>query len=122
MCSEGFDAPRLRVVAYLTTVVTESRFLQGITRAIRMSMKRASLEPVPRYPSHVFAPADPLLMKYASSWSRAKPYLIRANESISPISNSSWISKGPILPMEAVDDGAGEVIRIRTAQLPNFLN
>ena len=29
MCAEGFDAPRLRVVAYLTTVVTRSRFVQG---------------------------------------------------------------------------------------------
>ena len=29
MCAEGFDAPRLRVVAYLTTVVTRTRFVQA---------------------------------------------------------------------------------------------
>jgi superfamily II DNA or RNA helicase len=40
MCAEGFDAPRIRVVAYLTTVVTRSRFLQAITRAVRMDGER----------------------------------------------------------------------------------
>ena len=54
MCSEGFDAPRLRVVAYLTTVVTKSRFLQAITRAVRMCAARSSLEQVPRDPSFIF--------------------------------------------------------------------
>ena len=51
MCAEGFDASRLRVVAYLTTVVTRSRFVQGITRAVRMCGDRAALESVPREPS-----------------------------------------------------------------------
>ncbi len=121
MCSEGFDAPRLRVVAYLTTVVTKSRFLQGITRAVRMSSARASLEAIPRNPSHVFAPADPLLMSYARSWSEAKPYLIKGNQSVSQIGGSSSSPKGPILPMEAVGDGAGEIIKMQTAELPQFL-
>ena len=44
MCAEGFDAPRLRVVAYLTTVVTRSRFVQGITRAVRMTPELAARE------------------------------------------------------------------------------
>ena len=65
MCAEGFDAPRLRVVAYLTTVATRSRFIQGITRAVRLCSERANLEASPRDPSFVFAPADPLLMQYA---------------------------------------------------------
>ena len=121
MCSEGFDAPRLRVVAYLTTVVTKSRFLQGITRAVRMSTERASIEDIPREPSHVFAPADPILMEYARSWSESKPYLIKDNQSVTQIGSFSWISKGPILPMETVGDGAGEVIKMRTAELPKFL-
>ena len=69
MCAEGFDASRIRVVAYLTTVVTRSRFVQGITRAVRMCGERANLESIPREPSYVFAPADPLLMQYARSWS-----------------------------------------------------
>ena len=73
MCAEGFDASRLRVVAYLTTVVTRSRFVQGITRAVRMCAERAPLEAVPRDPSYVFAPADPLLMQYARSWSLSEP-------------------------------------------------
>ena len=121
MCSEGFDAPRIRVVAYLTTVATRSRFLQGITRAVRMPVSRASLEPIPRFPSHIFAPADPLLMEYARNWSIAKPYLIKANQSTTQIENGFALSKGPILPLEAVSDGAGEVITIRTAELPQFL-
>ena len=53
MCAEGFDAPRLRVIAYLTTVVTKSRFLQGITRAVRMTPELAAQEPTPRHPSFV---------------------------------------------------------------------
>ncbi len=121
MCSEGFDAPRLRVVVYLTTVVTKSRFLQGITRAVRMSSSRERKEPVPRNPSFVFAPADPLLMQHARSWSIAEPYLIRGNTSDSSIGLIPYPSRGPILPMEAVGDGAGEMIKMRTVELPIFL-
>ncbi len=121
MCSEGFNAPRLRVIAYLTTVVTKSRFIQGITRAVRMSTSRASVEPIPRNPSHVFAPADPLLMEYARSWAKTKPYLIKKNEPTCSIQKSSWISRGPTMPMEAVRDGAGKIIRMHPTELPNFL-
>ncbi len=121
MCSEGFNAPRLRVVAYLTTVLTKSRFLQAITRTVRISNSRTSLETVPREPSHVFAPADPLLMAYARTWSSSKPYLIKGNEPETSTECLSYISKGPILPLETVGDGAGKVIKMRTAELPNFL-
>ncbi len=121
MCSEGFDAPRLRVIAYLTTVVTKSRFLQAITRAVRMNNERAAIEAIPRKPSYVFAPADPMLMEYASSWSEAKPYLIKSDKSVSKIESSSWISRRLNLPMEAIGDKAGEVIRMGTIQLPQFL-
>ena len=121
MCSEGFDAPRLRVVAYLTTVTTKSRFIQAITRAVRMSSSRQNLEPIPRDPSCVFAPADPLLMEYARNWSIAKPYLIRSNNSLGneddEISSESKIS----LPMEAINQQVGEIIRMCTPKLPNFL-
>ena len=122
MCAEGFDASRLRVVAYLTTVVTRSRFVQGITRAVRMCAERAPLEAVPRDPSYVFAPADPLLMQYARSWSLSEPYRIAASANaeegdVHPLGD--W--RGPSLPMEAVEDSAGAVIRMRTPQLPTFL-
>ena len=122
MCAEGFDASRLRVVAYLTTVVTRSRFVQGITRAVRMCGERALLEAVPREPSYVFAPADPLLMQYARSWSLSEPYRIAAPvtaEEGDVHRNGDW--RGPSLPMEAVEDSAGAVIRMRTPQLPTFL-
>ena len=123
MCAEGFDASRLRVVAYLTTVVTRSRFVQGITRAVRMCGDRAALESVPREPSYVFAPADPLLMQYARSWSLSEPYRIAAPAppgiDDDEISGGAW--RGPTLPMEAVEDGAGAVIRMQTPQLPTFL-
>lgn len=122
MCAEGFDAPRLRVVAYLTTVVTRSRFVQGITRAVRMCNIRAATETVPRDPSYVFAPADPLLMSYARSWSLSEPYRIQAQpqevDADDPLQSGAW--RGPSLPLEAVNDGAGAVIRLRTPELPNF--
>ena len=122
MCAEGFDAPRLRVVAYLTTVVTRSRFVQGITRAVRMSLERAALESIPRDASYIFAPADPLLMGYARSWSLSEPYRIRReqpSDAEAEAGGGSW--RGPSLPLEAVNDGAGAVIRLRTPELPQFL-
>ena len=86
-----------------------------------MSSRRESLEPIPRNPSYIFAPADPLLMEHARSWSESKPYLIKGNQSSDEIASNSWTSKGPTLPLEAIDDGAGKLIRMRTAELPHFL-
>ena len=121
MCAEGFDAPRLRVIAYLTTVVTKSRFLQGITRAVRMTPELAAQEPTPRHPSFVYAPADPLLMGYARTWSLAEPYVIQPKQEqlVEVPKGGSW--RGPSLPLEAVDDGASQLIRVRSPQLPGFL-
>jgi len=121
MCAEGFDAPRLRVIAYLTTVVTKSRFLQGITRAVRMTPELAAQEPTPRHPSFVYAPADPLLMGYARTWSLAEPYVIQPKQEqlVELPSGGGW--RGPSLPLEAVDDGASQLIRVRSPQLPGFL-
>ena len=121
MCAEGFDAPRLRVIAYLTTVVTKSRFLQGITRAVRMTPELAAQEPTPRHPSFVYAPADPLLMGYARTWSLAEPYVIQPKQEqlVDVPSGGSW--RGPSLPLEAVDDGASQLLRVRSPQLPGFL-
>ena len=123
MCAEGFDAPRLRVVVYLTTVVTRSRFIQGITRAVRLTPDLTEHEPIPRHPSYIFAPADPMLMDYARSWSVAEPYLLRPRE----ITNGDVFSVPPThrgglnLPMKAVDDGAGQVLHLKTPELPDFL-
>ncbi|QVV67724.1 DEAD/DEAH box helicase [Synechococcus sp. LA31] len=120
MCAEGFDAPRLRVVAYLTTVVTRTRFVQGITRAVRMDGERTATEPVPRQPSYVFAPADPLLMQYARTWSLSEPYVLRPKTNEAE-PESSGAMRGASLPLQAVEDGAGAVIRMRGPELPNFL-
>lgn len=120
MCAEGFDAPRLRVVAYLTTVVTRSRFVQAITRAVRMDGARAAVEAVPREASFVFAPADPLLIRYARSWSLSEPYLIRS-KLVAPLSDCGGLPRGGQLPLEAVDERLGEVIRMGGPQLPGFL-
>ena len=119
MCAEGFDAPRLRVVAYLTTVVTRTRFVQGITRAVRMDAERSALETVPRHPSYVFAPADPLLMQYARTWSLSEPYVLRP-KTVEAEPEASGAGRAPVLPLQALDDGAGAVIRMRGPQLPNF--
>lgn len=120
MCAEGFDAPRLRVVAYLTTVVTRSRFVQAITRAVRIDADRAGLEPIPRHPSTVFAPADPLLIAYARSWSLSEPYLVRSRSAARPVGETTG-GGYPSLPLEAIDERAGELIRLRGPELPQFL-
>jgi len=121
MCAEGFDAPRVRVVAYLTTVVTRSRFLQAITRAVRMDGERAALEPVPRRPSYVYAPADPLLISYARSWSLSEPYLLRS-QPVQALETPSASAAGRAqLPLQAIDERAGTLLRVRGPELPAFL-
>lgn len=120
MCAEGFDAPRIRVVAYLTTVVTRSRFVQAITRAVRLDGSRSDLEPIPRHPSFVFAPADPLLMGYARNWSLSEPYLIRPRPEAGSDPASGQARAGT-LPMSAIDEQAGRLIRMRGPELPDFL-
>lgn len=120
MCAEGFDAPRLRVVAYLTTVVTRTRFVQGITRAVRVDGERAGLEGVPRHPSYVFAPADPLLMQSARTWSLSEPYVLRSSQEMAPDEAAAAGGRGGTLPLQAMEDGAGAVIRLRGPQLPHF--
>ena len=122
MCAEGFDAPRLRVVAYLTTVVTRSRFVQAITRAVRMDGERAACEAIPRHPSYVFAPADPLLIGHARSWSLSEPYLIRAPAATgSTPGDPGAAAAAGRFPLQALADDAGAVIRMNGPQLPGFL-
>lgn len=120
MCAEGFDAPRLRVVAYLTTVVTRSRFVQAITRAVRMEASRAALEAIPRHPSYVFAPADPLLISYARSWSLSEPYLLRSRSTPAAAAGAGQTAGGQ-LPLEAIRQEAGEMLHLRGPELPGFL-
>ena len=120
MCAEGFDAPRLRVVAYLSTVVTRSRFLQAITRAVRMEASRCALEGIPRQASYVFAPADPRLIAFARTWSVAEPYRIRP-QAIPTDPAAGGGGGGNSLPLEALAEGVGEMIRLRGPELPHFL-
>lgn len=123
MCAEGFDAPRLRVVAYLTTVVTRSRFLQAITRAVRLDGELAAREPVPRHPSSIHAPADPLLMAHASGWSLSAPYRLRPlPDGADPATESGAGASSGSLPLRAVADRAGGVIALTGPELPPFLS
>jgi len=122
MCAEGFDAPRLRVVAYLSTVVTRSRFLQAITRAVRMEAGRCGLEGIPRQASYVFAPADPRLIAFARTWSVAEPYQIRPAAISTDAVTAGGASGGISLPLQALAEGVGEVIRLRGPELPRFLS
>ncbi len=121
MCAEGFDAPRLRVLAYLSTVVTRSRFVQAITRTVRMDGQRSGLEAIPRRPSYVYAPADPLLMEHARSWSVSQPYLLEdAGQAEPPLPEAAgWSSTG--LPLQALEARAGTLIRLNGPELPGFL-
>jgi hypothetical protein len=122
MCAEGFDAPRLRVLAYLTTVVTRSRFVQAITRTVRMDGERAALEPVPRHPSFVYAPADPLLMAFARTWSLSEPYLIDTTPAPAETAESAGGSPSWSAPLQAIEAHAGGLIRLRGPELPGFLS
>jgi hypothetical protein len=121
MCAEGFDAPRVRVVAYLTTVVTRSRFLQAITRAVRMDGERAALEAIPRQPSYIYAPADPLLIGHARSWSLSEPYLLRPRPTAAGEEAEPGGACGGRLPLQAIDERAGDLLRVRGPELPPFL-
>jgi len=109
------------VVAYLSTVATRSRFVQAITRAVRIDGERAAVEPIPRQPSYIYAPADPLLIGYARTWSMSEPYLIqpRGSESVAPVSSTDGAHR--CLPLEALADGPGRVIHLRGPQLPGFI-
>jgi superfamily II DNA or RNA helicase len=121
MCAEGFDAPRLRVVVYLTTVVTRSRFLQAITRAVRMDGERSACEPIPRLPSYVYAPADPLLIGYARSWSLSEPYRLRSPAMAGEAAVGQGGSSDGPAPLVALADDAGAVIAMKGPELPPFL-
>ena len=121
MCAEGFDAPRVRVVAYLTTVVTRSRFVQAITRAVRMDGERADLEPIPRRASYVYAPADPLLISYARSWSLSEPYLLRSRQIEPAALAAGGLASSAQLPLQAIDERAGTLLRVRGPELPAFV-
>lgn len=121
MCAEGFDAPRIRVVAYLTTVVTRSRFVQAITRAVRIDDGRGAIEPVPRHPSYVYAPADPLLISHARSWSLSEPYRIRPRTIAAAGAEISPERADLRMPLQALADDAGAVIALSGPQLPGFL-
>jgi superfamily II DNA or RNA helicase len=121
MCAEGFDAPRIRVVAYLTTVVTRSRFVQAITRAVRIDVGRGTIEPVPRHPSYVYAPADPLLISHARSWSLSEPYLIRQRPLMEREASAGAGRADLRQPLHALADDAGAVIALTGPELPRFL-
>ncbi|MDM7953768.1 MAG: DEAD/DEAH box helicase family protein [Cyanobium sp. CZS 25K] len=120
MCAEGFDAPRLRVVAYLTTVVTRSRFVQAITRAVRMDGDRADREAIPRRPSFVFAPADPLLIGYARGWTVSEPYVIRSRQAALTPGTPGSPGSDQRLPLQALADDAGRMISVSGPVLPSF--
>jgi len=121
MCSEGFDAPRLRVVAYLTTVVTRSRFVQAITRAVRVAEAPQASAAGPRQPSYVFAPADPLLMGYARGWSLSEPYRISPPRLVASADPGGWGGSGdPLARLQALGAQASGVIQVRGPQLPKL--
>ena len=120
MCAEGFDAPRLRVVAYLTTVVTRSRFVQAITRAVRMDGDRSGQETIPRRPSYVFAPADPLLIGYARGWTVSEPYVIRPRPTQTTPGAAGSPGSDQGRPLQALADDAGRLISVNSPELPSF--
>ena len=91
-----------------------------LAHLVRIDADRAGLEPIPRHPSTVFAPADPLLIAYARSWSLSEPYLVRSRSAARPVGETTG-GGYPSLPLEAIDERAGELIRLRGPELPQFL-
>jgi len=121
MCSEGFDAPRLRVVAYLTTVVTRSRFVQAITRAVRVAEASRGSPAGPRQPSYVFAPADPLLMAHARGWSLSEPYRISPPRmATSAVAGGLAGAGDPLTCLQALGVHASGVIEMKGPRLPDL--
>jgi len=60
-------------------------------------------------------------MEYARSWSVAEPYVLRPQEQEADDEQpgvGAW--RGPSLPLEAVEDGAGAVIRLKTPEIARF--
>jgi hypothetical protein len=86
-----------------------------------MNGERAALETVPRHPSYVFAPADPLLMQVARTWSLSEPYVLRSRQAAEPAEELAGGGRGGAQPMRAMEDGAGELIHMRGPQLPHFV-
>jgi hypothetical protein len=60
-------------------------------------------------------------MGHARSWSMTEPYMIKVNEATKEEEETTNRWQGPSLPLEAINDGAGAVIRLRTPDLPSFL-
>ena len=108
-----------------TLVVAHSRrsesSLEGLLLRVRMQ-RRILL--VPTMLISMALHGQSLLMSYARSWSLSEPYRIQAQpqevDADDPLQSGAW--RGPSLPLEAVNDGAGAVIRLRTPELPNFLH
>ncbi|MFN9914399.1 MAG: hypothetical protein ACK53L_17550, partial [Pirellulaceae bacterium] len=81
---------------------------------------RAREEPVPRLASYVYAPADPLLIQYARSWSLSEPYLLSCRQASLPGPGPGLAAPGAH-PLQAIDERAGSLLRVRGPELPHFL-
>jgi hypothetical protein len=87
---------------------------------VRLDDERLGAESIPRDPSYVFAPADPLLIAHARSWARSEPYEIRS-EAAGPSPETGGPGAGGAQPLTALADGAGAVIQLGGPELPAFL-
>lgn len=75
----------------------------------------------PAIPPIVYAPADPLLIGYARGWSLSEPYLLRARPPCGDTQTGPAAGGNPRLPLQAIDERVGELLRVRGPQLPSFL-
>jgi hypothetical protein len=94
--------------------------VQAITRAVRMDGERADLEPIPRQPSYVFAPADPLLIGYARGWTVSEPYVIRTRQVEASAVSAGSPGSEMHGSLQALGDGAGRMISVNGPVLPFF--
>jgi hypothetical protein len=69
----------------------------------------------------VFAPADPLLMQMARTWSLSEPYVLRQRQvEGNDGDDGAGAARAGSLPLQAVEDGAAGVIHVRGPKLPHF--
>jgi hypothetical protein len=85
-----------------------------------MDGDRSGQETIPRRPSYVFAPADPLLIGYARGWTVSEPYVIRPRPTQTSPGAACSPGSDQGLPLQALADDAGRLISVHGPELPSF--
>jgi len=61
-----------------------------------------------------------LLIRYARSWSLSEPYLLSCRQASATVPGNGLPAAGQH-PLQAIDERAGSLLRVRGPELPHFL-